>query len=217
MDHALAQFNMIEQQIRPWDVLDIHVLDTLAKVPRHHFVPTAYQKIAYSDLEVPLLDGQKMLEPKVAGRLLQALDLQPTDKALEIGTGSGYLTALMAQLADTVTSVEQSAILHEQARHTLHHLGMHNLHLHHANAAQGWTDGNRYHAIVLTGAVAEPPQAYLEQLALGGRLVAVIGQAPSMQAIVFTRIEHQQWSQESLFETQLGYLHGAEAKTTFAF
>jgi protein-L-isoaspartate(D-aspartate) O-methyltransferase len=94
---------------------------------------------------------------------------------------------------------------------------MHNIHLHHANAAQGWTDGNRYHAIVLTGAVAEPPQAYLEQLALGGRLVAVIGQAPSMQAIVFTRIEHQQWSQESLFETQLGYLHGAEAKTTFAF
>ncbi len=217
MSHALAQFNMIEQQIRPWDVLDIAVLDTLAKVPRHHFVPVAYQAIAYADLEIPLADNQKMLEPKMVGRLLQALDVQTKDRVLEIGTGSGYFTALLAKMAHSVTSVELSQPLHQQARERLRELGIENAHLAQGNAAEAWSDGQRYHAIVLTGAVTQVPKSYLEQLELGGRLVAITGKAPSMQAVLFTRTEHQQWSQESLFETQLAYLTGAEPLMHFGF
>lgn len=217
MSHVLAQFNMIEQQIRPWDVLDIAVLDTLAKVPRHHFVPDEYQAIAYADLEIPLADNQKMLEPKIAGRLLQALALQTKDRVLEIGTGSGYLTALLASMAHSVTSIELSQQLYQQASERLHTLGVHNAHLAQGNGAEAWSDGQRYHAIVLTGAVAQVPKSYLEQLELGGRLVAITGKAPTMQAVLFTRIEHQQWSQEPLFETQLAYLTGAEARTAFGF
>ena len=216
MNHALAQFNMIEQQIRPWDVLDITVLDTLARIPRHHFVPDAYQAIAYADLEVPLADGQKMLEPKIAGRFLQALNLQTKDRVLEIGTGSGYLTALLASVSDSVTSVESSHQLHTQAVNTLNNLNINNANLHHGDGSVSWNDGKRYHAIVLTGAVAQVPQSYLDQLELGGRLVAIVGYAPSMQAILFTRIEHQQWSQEALFETQHTYLVGAEPNVTFS-
>lgn len=217
MNHSLAQFNMIEQQIRPWDVLDIAVLDTLAKVSRLHFVPADYQAIAYADVEVPLAEGQKMLEPKMVGRFLQALNLQARDRVLEIGTGSGYLTVLLATMANSVTSVERSERLHQQAHHRLNTLGVRNVSLVQGDAAHGWQDGQRYHAIVLTGAVANAPHHYLEQLELGGRLVAVIGHAPSMQAILFTRVEHQQWSQEPLFETQLSYLVGAEPNAQFGF
>jgi protein-L-isoaspartate(D-aspartate) O-methyltransferase len=217
MDHQQAHFNMIEQQIRPWDVLDIRVLDALAQLPRHPFVPDAFQNIAYSDLPIPLDHQQSMLEPKVVGRFLQALNCQVDEHVLEVGTGSGYLTALLATLGAHVTSVELNPDLRDQAATKLNAQGIQNVHLLSGNAAYHWQDGKRYNAIVLTGAVAQRPQQHLESLELGGRLVAVIGQSPNMKATLFTRIEHQQWSEEVLFETDIPYLDSAHPAPSFHF
>lgn len=217
MDHQLAHFNMIEQQVRPWDVLDLRVLDTLAALPRHLFVPAAYQSLAYADLDIPLAEGEYMLQPKIVGRFLQALDVQPHESVLEIGTGSGYLTALLASMGEQVTSVERNKTLHDQAAQTLAQQGITNLTLLNGDGAHNWPDGKRYSAIVLTGAVAQAPQTYLEKLELGGRLVAVVGQGSAMSAILYTRSEPHQWTEEVLFETQLTYLQGSEPTGDFRF
>jgi len=217
MDTSLAHFNMVEQQLPPWVVIDIRILDTMAALPRHPFVPADFQSLAYSEMLIPLPANQQMLEPKIIARFLQALDPQPHERALEIGTGSGYLTALLAQLSAQVTSVEHHNELRDTAAQTLASLGVNNIELLSGDGKDNWQDGKSYHTIVLTAAVPNTPQAYLEKLEVGGRCVAVVGEGCAMQAIKYTRTENNQWTEEVLFETQLPYFDGISTGRLFDF
>jgi protein-L-isoaspartate(D-aspartate) O-methyltransferase len=188
-----ARFNMIEQQIRPWDVLDAQVLELLERVRREDFVPIAHRALAYADMELPLGAGANavMLAPKVQAKLVQDLQLQPTDRVLEIGTGSGYSTALLAQLAQQVTSLEINPALAQQATQRLQAAGITNAQVRTADAcANGFAacqiDGP-FNAIVLGGSVAEVPAELTALLAEGGRLIAIVGQAPMMRATLISR------------------------------
>lgn len=205
MNFDQARFFMIEQQIRPWDVLDPDVLALLDAHPRHLYVPPAQQKLAYSDLEIPIAEGERMLSPKIEAKLIQALDLDDQDHLLEIGTGYGYLTRLLCAAAQQVTSVEWHASLYEQAKTRLADLP--NLSLHQGDASQDWADGQIYDAILMGGGLSELPQAYRNKLSLGGRLVAFIGDTPGISAVLVTRISDEEWVEESLFETDVEPLH----------
>jgi protein-L-isoaspartate(D-aspartate) O-methyltransferase len=213
MNFDQARFFMVEQQIRPWDILDQKVLDLFLEIPRHEFVEEAYQALAYSDIELPIGENEAMMAPKIEARLLQALDIDETDSVLEIGTGSGFLTAIMASLGQTVTTVELHSSLQEKAKVRLQKFE--NIDFQIGDASQDWNDGKQYDVIVLTGAVAEIPQSYKEKLNLGGRLAVISGKAPAMTAQVLTRISASEWETESLFETELKYLDHAAAKPTF--
>jgi len=188
-----ARFNMIEQQIRPWEVLDAQVLELLNRVRREDFVPQAHQALAYADMELPLGNGSNsvMLAPKVQARMVQDLQLQPTDRVLEIGTGSGYTTALLAQIAQQVTSLEIDPMLAQQATQRLQAAGITNARVRAADAcANGFAAcqiDSPFDAIVLGGSVAEVPGALTTLLADGGRLIAIVGQAPMMRATLITR------------------------------
>jgi protein-L-isoaspartate(D-aspartate) O-methyltransferase len=188
-----ARFNMIEQQIRPWDVLDAQVLELLDRVRREDFVPSAHRALAYADMELPLGAGASavMLAPKVQARLVQDLQLQATDRVLEIGTGSGYTTALLAQMAQHVTSLEIDPALAQQATQQLQAAGITNAQVRTADAcANGFAacqTGAPFDAIVLGGSVAEVPAELTALLAEGGRLIAIVGQAPMMRATLITR------------------------------
>lgn len=216
-DVEQARFNMIEQQIRPWEVLDGSVLDLLGQVPREDFVPEQYHGLAFADLEIPLGFGQTMLSPKMEGRILQSLAIQPGDKVLEIGTGSGYLTALLAKLAHEVHSVEINAELSKIARARLQLQQIHNVSLIVGDGAQGWQAQAPYDVIVFTGALALPPLLAQQQLNLGGRLFAVIGNAPVMEATMIRRIDQDSFRQDVLFETCLPVLDNAPEAARFAF
>lgn len=210
-----ARFFMVEQQIRPWDVLDPQVLDLLSELPRHEFVAADQHTLAYSDTELPIGEGQVMLAPKLEARIMQALDVHEEDKVLEIGTGSGYMTAMLASLANQVTSVELFESLQKSAAERLTQFN--NIELKLGDASQAWPDQKTYDVILLTGSCAKLPESYKTQLNLGGRLFAIVGQSPAMQAILVTRISEQEWLEESLFETDIPALVHAEAKPTFEF
>ena len=210
MNFDQARFFMIEQQIRPWDVLDPDVLALLEAHPRHLYVPEAQQKLAYSDLEIPIGEGEFMLSPKIEAKLLQALDLAEQDRVLEVGTGIGYLTRLLSHAAASVTSIEWHPSLFEQAQIRL--ADCTNISLHQGDASQNWPDGEQYDAIVITGALTEVSQAYREKLALGGRMVAFVGEAPAISAILITRISDEEWVEESLFETLVAPLHSQQSR-----
>lgn len=214
MNFDQARFFMVEQQIRPWDILDQKVLDLFMAIPRHQFVADEYQALAYSDIELPIGENETMMAPKVEARLLQALDIDESDSVLEIGTGSGFLTALMASLAKSVTTVEIHPALQESAKTRLQTYS--NIDFQIGDASHDWNDGKQYDVIVLTGAVAAIPQAYKEKLNLGGRLAVISGKAPAMTAEVLTRISEGEWETESLFETELRYLTHAEAQPAFS-
>ncbi len=210
-----ARFNMVEQQIRPWDVLDMRVLDLLTKVKREHFVPTARQEMAFVDIEIPLGYGVSMWQPKLEARTLQALQLQPRDRVLEIGSGSGYLTALLSQLAQHVTSVEIVPELHAFAEKNLaaHHIN--NLTLVQGDAAQGWPGS--YDAIILTGSVPVLPAAFQNSLKPGGRLFAIVGDAPAMQARLINCAVPGIFESVTLFETNVAPLQNALQPKRFVF
>jgi len=210
-----ARFFMVEQQIRPWDVLDPKILDLLMDIPRHLFVEGGNEELAYSDIELPIGQNQTMMFPRVEGRLLQALDIDENDDVLEVGTGSGYLTALMANMAKTVATVEIHPDIQDIAKTRL--ASYKNIGFFTGDASQDWSDGKEYDAIILTGSVAEISQAYKEKLTLGGRLAVVAGQAPAMTAQVITRISNQEWETETLFETDLAPLTNATAAASFTF
>jgi len=210
-----ARFFMVEQQIRPWDVLDPKILDLLMDTPRHLFVDAGNEELAYSDIELPIGHDETMMYPKVEGRLLQALDIDENDNILEIGTGSGYLTALMASLGKTVTTVELHADTQEIAKNRL--ANFNNIEFKIGDGSQAWNDNNQYDVIVLTGSVSKIPQRYKEQLVLGGRLVAVCGCSPAMSAQVITRISNQEWETETLFETDLKALTLPASNEKFVF
>lgn len=216
LDFELARHNMIEQQIRPWDVLDQRVLDVLASIPREDFVPERYRNLAFSDITIPLGHGEVMLKPNVEGRILQALALQPTDRVLEIGTGSGYLTAGLARQAASVTSVDLIPDFIEAARRKLKAHGFENVALHTGDASRGWGD-HRYHAIAITGSVAAIAEVWRHSLSVGGRLFVVVGKPPVMEALLITRVGEQEWVRESLFDTELPPLRYAAPVKTFTF
>ena len=212
-----ARFNMIEQQVRPWDVLDPKVLELMEATPREPFVPAGYEGLAYADTEIPLGHGVAMLPPKLAGRMLQAVDIDPLDVALEIGTGSGYLTALLAKGCRQVFSVDISAEISAQARKNLDALGINNVTLEVGDAACGWDKYCPYDIIIITGSLPVLPLAFQKSLNRGGRLVAIVGDAPVMEAVLITRTGDNEWSRESLFETSIKPLANAQQPQRFSF
>ena len=215
MDLDRARFNMIEQQIRPCEVLDGEVLSLFERRPREAFVPEEYRKLAYADMRIPLENGQQMMLPREEARLLQALQLEARDAVLEVGTGTGYLTALLADLARHVTSVEILPGLSERASRTLASLGIYNVSLEVGDARLGWPSRAPYAAIALGGSVPTLDPEILKQLEVGGRLFAIVGGAPAMEARLVTRTSSRQWDTESLFETVVPPLGGTPAPRRF--
>jgi protein-L-isoaspartate(D-aspartate) O-methyltransferase len=217
MDFETARFNMVEQQIRPWEVIDPRVLDACSRVPRELFVPEQYRQLAFSDTNIHIGHGQTMMSPKVEARLLQALDVRRGDRILEIGTGSGYLTALLATLGAHVTSIEIFADLSERARDNLRRAGITNVKLHVGDGLDGWSTAEPYDVIVVTGSSPARRPAIEHQQSIGGRLFLVVGVAPVMEATLITRLDKETWATEGLFETELAPLIGAEPKPEFRF
>ncbi|MFA5370503.1 MAG: protein-L-isoaspartate O-methyltransferase [Sideroxydans sp.] len=216
MNLEQARFNMIEQQIRPWDVLDPHVLELLKVMRREQFVPPASRALAFVDSEIPLGYGASMWQPKLEARAVQALGLQATDSVLEVGSGSGYLTALLARMAAQVTSVEIEPELNAQASRNLATHNINNVNLQIGDAAQHWGEAE-YDAIVLTGSTPMLPPAYKQQLKVGGRLFAIVGDAPAMQAQIITRTAANTFETRTLFETNVAPLRNALQPERFVF
>ncbi|WP_141059112.1 protein-L-isoaspartate O-methyltransferase [Stenotrophomonas rhizophila] len=211
IDYSHARELMVEQQIRPWDVLEIRVLDVLARLPREAFVAESHKALAYADIELPLGFGQKMMKPVIEGRTLQALDLQPGDEVLEIGTGSGYLSACMGELAREVLSLEIQSELATGARTRLDAAGLgNNVRIETADALS-WDTERRFDAICVTAAVDTIPSRFTQWLRPGGRLFVIRGQSPVMEAVLVKA----DGSTESLFETDIDYLRGAAPAPQF--
>ena len=206
MDVDRVRFNMVEQQIRPWEVLDQRILDLLFKVKREEFVPPQYRSLAFVDMEIPIGHGQTMLTPKVEARMLQELALKPSDRILEVGTGSGYMTALMAALGAEVYSVDMIAAFTQTAAAKLSAHGIANMTLETGDAARGWDRHGPYDAIVLTGSVPLLPEAFPKSLNTGGRLLAVVGEAPAMEARLITCVSPGAYCAVGLFETCIASL-----------
>ena len=221
MDLEQARTNMVEQQIRTWEVLDQDVLDLLYVVPREEFVPEKYRTLSFSDLQIPLDDAQRMWEPKLEARVLQELGVRKTDRVLEVGTGSGYLTALLAHRAAHVHSVEIKPALAALGRRNLERHGVENVTLETGDAARGWQSHAPYHVIVLTGSTPVLPRAFLEQLETGGRLFAIVGEAPAMSARVYVaggpQTRQQTARSVDLFETVIAALANCEHPSRFKF
>jgi len=217
MNLELARFNMIEQQIRPWNVLDPAILELLAVMRREDFVPPAYRALAFVDTEVPLPDGQCMLAPRVEARMLQELDLQRHERVLEIGAGSGFMAALLAHRARAVTSLEIRPALATLAAANLQRAGISNAKVRVLDGARGLPDDAPFDAIVLSGSVDSVPQALLEQLSPGGRLIAIVGDEPMMRAVRVRRLAASQFESTELFDTVAPRLSGFSEPSRFRF
>jgi len=211
-----ARFNMVEQQVRTWDVLDTRVLDVLGEVPREDFTPSRYRKLAFSDLRIPLDHGQTMMKPVEEGRALQALSLEPGQRVLEIGTGSGFLAACMAQLGAHVVSVEIHASLAESALARLKRFGSARVEVINADALNEFSPNGRFDALVVTSSSRTVPDAFKDWVGPDGRLFCVRGNSPAMEAVCLSR-RGERWAVDSLFETDLPRLIGAEDPQEFDF
>ncbi len=209
LDFESARRTMVEQQVRPWEVLDPRVLATVGNLRREDFVAPRHRKLAYADLEIPLEHGEVMLKPILEGRLLQALEIAAEHEVLEVGTGSGYLTACLGQLARAVTSIDLHGDFVERARGRLEAAGCAGIKLQQADAL-AFEPGRQFDAVAITGAVAEIPSRFLDWVRPGGRLFVVRGRSPVQEAVLLTRLEGELgWREESLFETDIPYLKGA--------
>ena len=217
MNLEQARANMVEQQIRTWEVLDQDVLDLLYLVPREAFVPAQYHALAFSDLEIPIGEGERMWAPKMEARVLQELGLKKSDRVLEVGTGSGHLTALLAHRAAHVFSVEIRPALAGFGKGNLERHGIENVTLEVGDAARGWAKHAPYDVIVLTGSTPALPRAFLEQLAPGGRLFAVVGEPPAMSARLVTCAAPPVCQSVDLFETVILPLVNCERPSRFRF
>jgi protein-L-isoaspartate(D-aspartate) O-methyltransferase len=217
IDIERARFNMVEQQIRPWEVLDQQVLDLLFAVRREDFVPPQYRSLAFVDMEIPLGGGERMLAPKIEARMLQELALKPTDRVLEVGTGSGYMTALLAKRGAHVTSVEIVPEFSAAAAAKLAAHGITNVTLEVGDAARGWNKSAPYDAIVLTGSVPVLADEFQRSLKPGGRLLAVVGEAPVMTARLTTCAGGGAYNTVVLFETCIPVLRNAPQPERFVF
>jgi protein-L-isoaspartate(D-aspartate) O-methyltransferase len=208
---------MVVQQIRPWEVLDQRVLDAISALPREAFVAPEYRALAYADTELPLGGGELMMAPRVEARMVQSLRLTPADKVLEVGTGSGYVTALLARLAGRVVSVERLETLSRQAAERLAALEITNVSLAVGDASRGWVQDAPYDAIAVTGSLPELDETFQRQLKVGGRLFVVVGEPPVMEALLITRAGERDWTRVSLFDTELPPLRGLPARERFVF
>jgi len=221
MNFEQARLNMIAQQIRPWNVVDESVLTACSQVPREAFVPQQYRSLAFVDMALPLAHGQLMMSPMLEARLLQALALQATDKVLEIGTGSGYMTALLAALCDTVVSLEIFQDLTQEAEKKLYQQGVQNVEVICADGNVGWQGMAPYDAILVTASVDQVPSELKQQLRPGGRLVVIVGEDPVMEAQCLQRLDEKNWSQSRIVDTCVPPLLDASAavvpRTRFVF
>jgi protein-L-isoaspartate(D-aspartate) O-methyltransferase len=221
MNVEQARFNMVEQQIRPWDVLDQDVLDLLYAVRREEFAPQAYRELAFSDLEIPLFEnageGERMMQPKLEARILQELAVRKTERVLEVGTGSGYLAALLAARAHHVFSVEINPKLKAFGEENLKRAGADNVTVELGDAAQGWQRHAPYDVVVLTGSTPVLPEGFLSGLKAGGRLFAVVGDPPVMEARLVTCVAAGSFYTSDLFETCLAPLRNALQPKRFEF
>ena len=221
MDYDKARYNMVEQQVRPWDVLDDRVLSVISEVPREAFAPDAYKKLAYADTSIPLgeYEGTKccMLHPVVDGRLIQSLNITSDDIVLEVGTGSGYLTACLAKLARHVDSVDINPEMTALAEKNLAPFNLDNINLSTGDASKGWDQKRFYDAIAITASMPEVSESYRQSLKEGGRMFVVTGEAPVMKACLITRTGNDEWTTEELFETSIDCLINADEAEEFVF
>lgn len=216
MNIEKARFNMIEQQIRTWDVLDTNILDLLVVVKREAFVPAAYQTLAFVDTQIPLPNGECMFAPKMEARILHELGVNKHEQVLEIGAGSGYMAALLAHRARQVTTVDIDPVLKNLAENNLRQYGVSNVDVALGNGAQGW-GGGTYDVIVISGSLPVLPDSFLKQLAIGGRLFAIIGQSPVMSAQIITRVAETGFNTARIFETDVRPLREAVVPSQFKF
>lgn len=210
-----ARHNMVLQQIRPWDVLDQRVLDLLEEIPREEFVPEAYRNLAYADISIPLSHAEVMMPPRVEARMLQALNIQPNETVLEIGTGSGFVTALLARLARHVFSVEIHPDFTAAAAQRLTTRELMNVTLEIGDASHGWTNHGQMDVIAITGSLPILPEVFEQTLKPGGRLFAIVGDSPAMEAMLITRVSEDDFRRETLFETDLPPLRNAKQPNRF--
>ena len=217
MNIEQARFNMIEQQIRPWDVLDGGVLALLSRVRREDFVPESHRALAFSDTEVPLPEGQCMLAPRVEARLLQELRLTGIEQTLEIGSGSGFMACLLAHQSRSVVTLEMRPVLAEMAHRNLDRARVQNASVVRADGSSPGAATGRFDAIVLSGSVAQDPEMFKSLLSIGGRLVAIVGREPVMQAVRFTRTSTEGWERTVLFDTVAPRLEGFPEPSRFVF
>jgi len=217
MNFEQARFNMVEQQIRPWDVLDQDVLDLLMAVRREEFVPAAYKTLAFADIEIPIGCGQSMLKPVIEGKILQALQVKRSDTVLEVGTGSGYFAALLAACSDWVRTIDIEPELVKLAAENLARYGVENVIVEDGDAAAGWSCRAPYDVIVMSGGLPMLPPALLAQLKVGGRLFAFVGEAPVMKARLVTCVGEGAYESEDIFETVVPMLKNAQRPDEFRF
>ena len=217
MNFEQARFNMVEQQVRPWEVLDERVLKLLEETHREDFVPVRYRKMAFADMAIPLEHGECMMKPVVEGRLLQALEMKPDETVLEIGTGSGFITACLAQLAKSVVTVDIHEQFVNEAAERLKEKNIQNVEFDTGDAMTGWQPEQAHDVLVVTGSVPEVPEHFRGWVNPGGRMFVVSGEAPAMEAKLLTRLNATEWREESLFETDLARLINAEKAPEFEF
>ena len=217
MNIEQARFNMIEQQIRPWEVLDQQVLDLLFVVKREDFAPAAYRNLAFADMEIPIGSGQIMLAPKIEAKMMQELGIKKTDKVLEIGTGSGYMAALLAARAGHVISIEIRPEIAAFAKENLERAGVSNVTVEVGNGVDGWSARAPYDAIVVSGSVPTVSPSLHKQLRVGGRMTVIVGEAPVMEAQLITCTAEGTYNTVNLFETVIPALDGVGAKDNFTF
>ncbi|MFQ5761179.1 MAG: protein-L-isoaspartate O-methyltransferase [Acidiferrobacterales bacterium] len=217
IDVEITRHKMVEQQIRPWEVLDQQVLDLMHRSPREAYVPEAWRNCAYVDMNIPLGHDQVMMAPKLEARLLQELAIQPKDKILEVGTGSGYMTSLLATLGGRVYSVEVIPELASRAQQNLAAHQIQNITLEIGDAARGWQRHAPYDVILFTGSLPLLPQKLQNDLTPGGRMIAIVGNSPVMEVRLIQRVGDKNWTTTSLFETDLPPLLNAEEPERFVF
>ena len=217
MNFEQARHNMVEQQIRTWAVLDTEVLDTMEHFSRENYVPEGFQRMAYTDIGIPLDHGQEMMHPKLEAHALQAVSVQKTDNVLEIGTGSGCMTAMLATLGKHVDSVDIFPDFQKSAMEKLKNNGLTNVTMIEGCGSKGWGEKDQYDVIVITASMPELPQQYIDALAVGGRLFAMIGEGQTMQAISIVRSHGDTWEEKSLFETELPVMVNAAKPAKFEF
>jgi protein-L-isoaspartate(D-aspartate) O-methyltransferase len=217
MNPEQARLNMVESQIRTWEVLDQTVLDLLLTVKREEFVPGKYRDLAFADMEIPLGHGEVMLAPKMEARMLQELGVRKTDKILEVGTGSGYVTALLAKLGGQVVTVERIKEFSQAATRRIAGHGLQNVQFHTGDASEGWPAQAPYDVILLTGSVPVLSESFQKQLGVGGRLLAVIGVPPVMTANLITRVSERAFNSVGLFETSIPALQNVKQPERFVF
>lgn len=217
MNFAEARHLMVEQQIRTWTVLDMTVLETIENFPREQYVPEEFRKVAYSDIAIPLPHGQEMLHPKIEAHCLQACAVKPTDKILEIGTGTGCVTALLATLGNHVDSVDVFKDFQDAASKKLSAANLTNVTMIEGDASAGWGNPDQYDVIAITGSMPELPEQFVKALKVGGRMFAIVGENSTMEAIQVTRPYGNHWETKSMFETYVPALVNAAKPPEFVF